>query len=94
MSLALVFFGVGAAIAIVILKPRKWRGFEHDLRELLGDLKAGTYVDQPGIDVGWAEYYEDSREKNHTKVKWLTRGFTTICALTALQVICWGIAAL
>ena len=93
-ALAIGFFGLSAILAVVVVWPRDWDGFEHDMRPNVAEIDDGELVDMFPLTISWAEMYEDARAANQGKYRWLTAAFTAICALVALQVICWGLAIL
>ena len=93
-AIAIAFFGVSAILAVTVIWPRDWDGFEHDMRPNLDEIDQGDLVDMLALTTSWARMYECARAANQCKMKWLTRAFTAICGLVAAQVICWGLAIL
>lgn len=93
-ALALISFGLSAILAVYVIWPRNWQGFEHDMRPNIAELDAGEPIGMFALATSWAEYYETSRACNQTKLKWLTWAFTAICALVGAQVLFWGLAVL
>jgi len=93
-AVAIALFGVSAVLAVLVVWPRDWNGFEHDMRPNIAEIDHGTFIPMFALTTTWAEMYEKARYDNQCKMKWLTKAFTAICALVALQVICWGLAIL
>jgi hypothetical protein len=92
--LALVAFGLGALVALVILTPKRdaWE-FTENLRQYFEKLSDGSLTPVT-VTTNLAEHFEGYRKNNQAKIERLYQFLIAACVLVGLQVIAWGVAAL
>ncbi|HVC08241.1 MAG TPA: hypothetical protein VND98_11750 [Solirubrobacterales bacterium] len=90
---ALVLFGATVWLVITILRPRKWT-FEHTLTQKLRMLERGVLLESGSLGFTWAKDVERWRAANKPQLDRLMTFFLWACALTAGEVIFWGLALL
>ena len=91
---ALVAFGLGALVALVILTPKRdaWE-FTENLRQYFARLDDGSLTPVT-VTSNLAEHFEGYRKNNQAKIERLYRFLIAACVLVGIQVIAWGVAAL
>ena len=90
---ALVFFGVGVLLSLLILAPKKDWAFTENLSDYFDLLKAQKLT-PTSVSANLAEHFETSRKENKAKIEDLYGKFLIVCALVGLQVVAWAVAAL
>jgi hypothetical protein len=91
--LALVFFGIGVMLSLVILAPKKSWAFTENLQKYFDLFKAGT-LNPASVSSSLAENFEASRKENKVRIEDLYCKFLWVCVLVGLQVVAWAIAAI
>ena len=90
---ALVFFGVGVLLSLMILAPKKDWAFTENLQQYFDLLNARTLT-PASVSSSLAENFEASRKENKGKIEALYGKFLWVCVLVGLQVVAWAVAAL
>lgn len=90
---ALVLFAATAGLAIAIVWPRTWT-FAHALDDVIDKVERQVPVGADDLSYTWAKDFEKWRGTNQAAFDRLMCWFSWSCALSALQVIAWGLAIL
>ena len=90
---ALIFFGVGVLLSLLILAPKKDWAFTENLKGYF-DLLKQQELTPTSVSTNLAQHFETSRKENKVKIEDLYGKFLIVCVLVGLQVIAWAVAAL
>lgn len=90
---ALVLFAVSSLLSLDVQRPRSWT-FSYDLSPRIDELKGGLIASHIDIAYNTARALNDYRKKNGPQLEDLHDRFRWCAVAVALQVLCWGGAAL
>lgn len=90
---ALVLFAASSLLSLNVQRPRTWL-FSYDLAPRLDELKGGHIASHIDIAYNTAKWMDHARKENLRKLAALQRRFRWCTVAVALQVLCWGAAAL
>jgi hypothetical protein len=91
-SCALIAFAIGVALAMVVVRPRNFE-FSWSVAPQVKRMAAGESVREYDLALDRAAGLEDQRLDNEKTVEKLSWYLVALCALTAVQVVAWGIVA-
>jgi hypothetical protein len=91
--MALSAFAVSAFVCVNIVRPRTW-SFSHRIDDLTERMVKGQAMSLKSVTANLSRDLDLFREKNAPQLKKMQVWLTWACALLAVQVVFWGVAAL